>query len=351
MRSFRFLISYIIIIAFSIIFVLEYCIRILHLAPALPPFYAAFVNDGCLPFREKPNSVRRIQPWPEGYEFEFVCVTNSQGFRDTEHDFDKTRGKFRILTLGDSFTFGAGASFEGTYPYQLQKMLNESENKLTPVEVINAGQRRYWPQLERLLLETIGIKYSPDLILAEFTPNDITDTRLGLNFNSVRNGYLVSPEGYELGQVGTWLYVNSHVCRKIIRLYLDQKHKHVAYLKEIKWEEIFKPRGHHENDWLSVELEYRQMLQIANKIGAQLMLVYIPSKPYENDYASKRLIEWGERNGVLVVNTLPAINNASLREKVYWTKDIHCTEAGYRVIAEIIYSELIEKKLIPKPKN
>ena len=96
-----------------------------------------------------------------------------------------------------------------------------------------------------------------------------------------------------------------------------------------------------------VESQYKRMVAIANKIGAHIVFIYIPAKPYENDYAQQRLIAWGRNNGVLVVDTLSAINKASTKEKVYWTKDVHCTEAGYRVIAEEARAKLIKTRLIP----
>jgi len=88
------------------------------------------------------------------------------------------------------------------------------------------------------------------------------------------------------------------------------------------------------------------MIKIAKQIGTQLVLVYIPSAPYENDYPLKRMSEWGRHNGVLVIDTLLALNEAAKKEKVYWTKDVHCNEKGYNVIVENVYRCILKNKLI-----
>ena len=43
----------------------------------------------------------------------------------------------------------------------------------------------------------------------------------------------------------------------------------------------------------------------------------------------------------------PALRAAAATEPMYWTRDIHCTPAGYRVIAETIHAALLERRLVP----
>ncbi|MBL7197051.1 MAG: hypothetical protein ISS47_03015 [Candidatus Omnitrophica bacterium] len=69
-----------------------------------------------------------------------------------------------ILCLGDSFTFGGNLPIEESYPFQLQKILNErnSNNKLT---VINGGYcERNSAQILRLLPGAIR-RYKPGTII------------------------------------------------------------------------------------------------------------------------------------------------------------------------------------------
>jgi hypothetical protein len=149
---------------------------------------------------------------------------NSLGFRDIEHACAKGEGVFRILGLGDSFTYGAGADFERTYLYRLEQMLNGRSGDHPRVEIIKAGVPRYYPQLERILLDRYGRAFSPDLVLVGFVPNDVIDTYLGVYAVTVDpSGFLVTSEADELGALGTLLYMNSHVLRVILKRYVDHQ--------------------------------------------------------------------------------------------------------------------------------
>jgi lysophospholipase L1-like esterase len=326
----------------------ELGVRAFALAPPLPPRYTDYVPDDVLPFRLAPNTVRRNRPWPSGDEFEFEFRTNSQGSRDVEHAFEKPPGVFRILGLGDSYTAGAGAPFEASYLHLLEEKLRTRH----PVEIIKAGQPRYWTEPERLLLETIGVRYHPDLVIVAVTPNDVTDTYLGVGAVKVRDGYLVSREAWELGRAGVWLYVHSQAARMVLRAWLDRTPPSMGRgtLQSMRPRSVYEPDGYHEPDWRAVEGELDRILAIVHHVDARLVVVHIPTQDFRQpgvEYVARRLAEWGRRNDVPVIDTLPALRAASEHEAVYWTRDIHCTPAGYRVIAETLFAELTQRGLVP----
>jgi hypothetical protein len=93
----------------------------------------------------------------------------ASGFRDVEHAREKPSGVFRILGLGDSFTYGALSPFEKSYLYRLEEALNRRPGTHPRVEIIKAGVSRYFPEPERILLEHYGVPFSPDLILVGFS--------------------------------------------------------------------------------------------------------------------------------------------------------------------------------------
>jgi hypothetical protein len=53
------------------------------------------------------------------------------------------------------------------------------------------------------------------------------------------------------------------------------------------------------------------------------------------------------KEGISFIDVLPAMKEASKYETLYWKKDGHCNSAGYRVIAETVYSKLIDEQLVP----
>jgi len=322
----------------------------LHLAPPLPPNYGEYTPDDVLPFRRAPNQTKIAHPIGSDYEYEFR--TNSEGFRDVEHAREKAPGVLRILALGDSYTEGEGARFEDTYLYRLEQMLNARPGSARRVEIIKAGQARYWTDPERLLLEVIGVHYRPDLILVGFTPNDVTDTYIGWSYRYVRDGYLLTREAYELGPAGLWVYLHSHLGRLALRPYVQRRLQAGTRGdgKTMRWPEVFRPNGFHEPDWQAVEAQLEKMIDIARSIGAAIVLVHIPANDFRRSnatYAGERLTAFGRRHGVPVVDTLPALRAAATVERVYWERDIHCTAAGYSVIAETLYRALVEEHLVP----
>jgi hypothetical protein len=69
---------------------------------------------------------------------------NSHGLRDEEFSLAKPADRFRILALGDSFTYGHGVRSEETYVKQLEAMLNHKlGNRGIRYEVLNAGVPGY----------------------------------------------------------------------------------------------------------------------------------------------------------------------------------------------------------------
>lgn len=64
---------------------------------------------------------------------------NSEGFRNREHNINKSNQTYRILILANSFTFGQGMrDIKQVYPSLLEKYLNENSQKYK-YEIINFG--------------------------------------------------------------------------------------------------------------------------------------------------------------------------------------------------------------------
>jgi lysophospholipase L1-like esterase len=108
-----------------------------------------------------------------GYQASFygkVLRINSLGFRGNEFAPEKPNSVFRIVTLGDSVTFGLFG--DGcAYPDVLQRRFNEG--RPGRVEVINAGVEGYDSQDVLRILQLKLMDYSPDLITVMVGWNDL----------------------------------------------------------------------------------------------------------------------------------------------------------------------------------
>lgn len=90
---------------------------------------------------------------------------NSQGTRGPEFILPKQAGAIRILSLGDSRTFGWGLSDEQTYSRQVEAELQKHFGSGRKVEVINAGVNAWsYPQMTAFFRE-FGLKYEPDCVI------------------------------------------------------------------------------------------------------------------------------------------------------------------------------------------
>lgn len=126
---------------------------------------------------------------------------NSHGFRDKERTYEKEKGTFRILVLGDSMTEGFQVPLEQTFPYILEERLNSEGSKR--FEVINLGIAGFSTAQEYLTLKHYGFKYQPDfVILAFFVGNDVVNNSLileskviGRSINDRRNPFFVLNNG------------------------------------------------------------------------------------------------------------------------------------------------------------
>ena len=93
---------------------------------------------------------------------------NSDGLHELkDYSVEKPKDTFRIITLGDSFTFGLLVSDEENWPAVLEKIVN-SNIICTPtkkIEVINLGVEGYDFEYEIARFNKRGKKYNPDLVI------------------------------------------------------------------------------------------------------------------------------------------------------------------------------------------
>lgn len=137
---------------------------------------------------------------PEGT----VSVTyNSEGWRDVEHDVEKSEEVFRILVLGDSFMEANSVELENTFHRQIEKLAREAGNN---VEVINMGVAGYGTLQEYLVFQHMGQLYEPDLVLVGFFDgNDVINNSWELSSILTEKGQVTNARPFlDLNKPETW---------------------------------------------------------------------------------------------------------------------------------------------------
>ena len=104
---------------------------------------------------------------------------NSHGARGPEFQVPKPPGTFRILSLGDSRTFGWGLDEEQTYSRRLQSLLEQKAGVTNRIEVINAGVNAWSYSQMFVYFRDTGLSFQPDMVIVgdanlwtQFTENN-----------------------------------------------------------------------------------------------------------------------------------------------------------------------------------
>ena len=135
------------------------------------------VSGGSLSARRAPDLELGVRSWTvhhamrPGYDIPPVR-TNSFGLRSPEVSVPKAPGTFRILLLGDSFTFGFQAVGDTVFARKLEQILR---GRSATVEVVNAGVLSYCPLLEYLQYRHHLQALEPDLVILNFDMSDVQD--------------------------------------------------------------------------------------------------------------------------------------------------------------------------------
>jgi lysophospholipase L1-like esterase len=316
-----------------------------------------------------------------------IQMTNSQGFRDRERMFDRTSSAPRLVALGDSFTYGAGVSYDEMFPTLLENAL---QRNAAGAEVINLGVSGWDPSEELHLLELYGVKFHPDVIILNFfVGNDIMRRRSPfLEEPMVVGGqsYYVHTTGNALhdrfGPDRWYLYHNLNYLLKVggnrLRLSQDDVEKDPAgvwvpfrtrhaYLQDIdERSDIYLKRDTalFQYHWERTRRALERMHQFLQENGISLLIVLLPAQeqfdhdvqrelfaalgtiPEEYDFEKpQRILQaWGQAHGIPLVDLLPAFKQQPDPAKLYFSNDIHWTAAGHALASTHIIP-MVERHL------
>lgn len=126
-------------------------------------------------YEPKPHTVQESSE--EWLPDKAVYTINADGLNErSDYPVENPVKTFRIMTLGDSFTFGQYVDTEENYPEKLEDLLNRKLPcaDIKKFEVINLGVPGYDPEYSAHRFKTRGQKYEPDLLLWFIPDNDFS---------------------------------------------------------------------------------------------------------------------------------------------------------------------------------
>jgi len=113
-----------------------------------------------------PNTI--VEDSPGWLPYKAIYHYNADGLNERfNYPIEKEDGVFRIITLGDSFTYGHYVNTEDNWTEKLEDLLNAdlSLYNFKKFEVINLGMGGFDIPYINERYKTIGSKYNPDLII------------------------------------------------------------------------------------------------------------------------------------------------------------------------------------------
>jgi len=303
--------------------------------------------------------------------------TNSIGLRDYEYG-EKKDNVYRILVLGDSFTFGSGVEMEDTFPKQLEILLNEGDKK-RKYEVLNAGVQGYGTDQEFYFLEEWIDKLKPDLVIVGFyVENDITDVMIGaLNHYIVKDGYLFDnhkhnaiekeknfmerhSQAYEFLEERTRkLMYKTGLARHVMRSHYSKPPLDMMlYLKE--------PPPEIKDAYDKTEGYLKKISDLSMQKGAETLIMIIPHnmqvidkiwydwlKSYRQnpqDYSitkiNDEIKDFAKGNNIVFFDLLDKQRMEEQKTHLFLPSDMHWNNEGHKLVAQDLYSFLSEKGLL-----
>ncbi len=124
-----------------------------------------------------------------GYDFDYHVQLNSHGMRGPEIERARAGGKFRVLLLGDSVTWGWGVNDDETYASILCRELGPD------VEVVNAAVPGWGTDQVSMWLEREGGGWAPDLVVLCFIFNDIRSNGRVNIYGQNKPRFVAGPDG------------------------------------------------------------------------------------------------------------------------------------------------------------
>jgi lysophospholipase L1-like esterase len=156
-------------------------------------------------------------------QYKYEVSINSYGFRGPEIERRKKEGTFRIITLGDSCTFGHGLKETETYPARLQQILQTRSYAKNP-EVINAGIPGTTSRYGLNYIKDRLIDFQPDLFVVSYGWNDMYNP---LPTEDLENFVNDPPEASSSGQFfnifRTYQFINK------MQMYVQEKRQRATF--------------------------------------------------------------------------------------------------------------------------
>ncbi|MBD3235038.1 MAG: hypothetical protein GF315_15050 [candidate division Zixibacteria bacterium] len=269
---------------------------------------------------------------------------NSLGLRGREYDLSDTTG-IRILTLGDSYTFGWGVADTETFSYLLEKRLDqESEYENM---VFNAGVLGWCTVQEYLYLKRLYPKLHPDIVVVTYLPFDaIQNCSMAYLNPDLRLTWKQWKLPFE-----DFLADNSHLyrfARKIQKqLYFQsEERERIKRLKEAGKqipENPTKVDFYTDEEWEKLKEIFDEFFRFCEARDVDLV---IQTAGVYSDTLVTFFRNFADQRPRVYYHDLAPVVAGYPEDEIYIPNDRHFTVLGNQLVAKALYGFLVEQELM-----
>jgi hypothetical protein len=276
---------------------------------------------------------------------------NSAEMRDREHPLDKPEGVYRIAVLGDEYSEAFEVPIQRTWWWQLPRALQACASP-RPVEVLNFAVGGYGTAQELVMLQTTAMRYQPDLVLLQFSPNDVMENSPALAMEKRRPFFTLDSHGEpHIDDSFIWspgfdryMQTRYRLAEEIAdhsRTYqLARQLAELAFIGDAHAEDdtalLRPPRdATWQNAWQVTEAVMAKMNAFTQRNGAQFAVLAIPHPRQAGQgmgYPEERIAAFGEQNGVPVITLADALEPEMYFPSGRWTVEAHAV--AVRAVAQ-----------------
>jgi len=297
-------------------------------------------------------------------EFQITLQTNSDALRDIEHSISKPKDVYRILALGDSFTFGWGVEQNDTWWKFLENKLNNEDLKYK-YEAINLGVWMYTYDQQFLRLKEKGLKYQPDLVIQgiywphlrtisthKWIKNNeniiqITDPTIYVNKDNLlktkdKNSFIAFLKRYSkffnliIGKIQVLSLKDELITSDLVLLKENSKKEYLEV-----WQKTLESIRQTKKFLDKEGIDYLIFLiprdvQVSKKEWTPLYEESMNEQLYQDTIPQKIFTDFAFVQNIPIINLLPAFRERYSSE-LYFLTDPHWQKEGHRLAAEEIY--------------
>jgi len=297
--------------------------------------------------------------------FTFRYSNNSLGWRGRREYREAKPTEYRVLFLGDSFTYGLGVNDDQTFAVQVEKDLRAGR---WSVEVLNAGCPGKGTDYALKCFQTVGRKFHPDLTALGFFGNDFQDNARQEYYTIGRKGELrakpptCNPDNLKAALERlpgyNWLISWSQAANLVKQAGVDFMVKRNRENQPDVNNRLVVSYNRSDAGYVTAANRqitgiYLEQLNAAVKqAGGALMLFYIPISQEVLEYRQRRTTSADERaiqrlaaeNGLTLWSLTPLLAHSGQPIDRLYYQEGHWTAAAHEIAARYL-SRLIQSEL------